>query len=203
MSYNAGRFRALIEAAFPGLAIRTVRFLAEGWDSTVWEVNGDLVFRFPKRAEVAMWLRTESRLLPVLAPTLPVPIPRFDYVASASDAFPFPFVGYRKLPGVSLTDALADHVRPERLAPQIGVFLTALHRFPVASAIACGAEVHTPETWRDRHAVLRAEIHPIFSRMTPAEQMQAETLFTTYLDDPAHLRFTPVLLHQDLGSDHA
>jgi aminoglycoside phosphotransferase (APT) family kinase protein len=45
-------------------------------------------------------------------------------------------------------------------------------------------------------------MRPLFSRLTAAEQVQAETLFATYLDNPAHLRFTPVLLHQDLASDH-
>ncbi len=74
-------YRAAIAAAFPALPIRTMRFLAAGWDSTVWEVNGDLVFRFPKRAEVAEWLLREIALLPALAPVLPVPVPRFDYVA--------------------------------------------------------------------------------------------------------------------------
>ncbi len=202
MHADAAHIRALIADAFPDLTVRACRFLAAGWDSTVWEVNGDLVFRFPKRAEVARWLRTEIALLPDLAPTLPAPIPQFDYVAEPSVAFPYPFVGYRKLPGVSLADAPPGIVLPARLAAQISAFLAALHRFPVSQAAAYGVTIHTPETWRDRIAALRADIRPLFPRMTPAMRRYTETLFAGYLDDPAHFRFTPVLLHQDLGGEH-
>lgn len=199
---DAGRIRAMIAAAFPDLPVHTCRFLAAGWDSAVWEVNGDLVFRFPKRAEVAEWLRTEIALLPHLAPTLPVPIPQFDYIAEPSPAFPYPFVGYRTLPGVPLAAAPPGIVRPTWLAAQVGAFLAALHRFSVARAAACGVTMHTPEQWRDRIAALRTDIRPLFPRMNPAMRRHTETLFAGYLDDPAHLRITPVLLHQDLGGDH-
>ncbi len=202
MSNDAAQFQALIAGAFPALAIRTFRFLAEGWDSAVWEVNGELVFRFPKRAEVAAWLRTEVALLPELAPALPVLIPQFDYIAEASADFPYPFVGYRKLPGVPLADAPPGLVDAKRLAAQIGAFLTALHRFPVARAIACGVEVQTPQTWRYRYADFLAEMRALYPRLTPAERERTESLFVAYLDNPAHRGFTPVLLHQDLGGEH-
>jgi aminoglycoside phosphotransferase (APT) family kinase protein len=202
MNAEAGRFRALIEAAFPDLAIRTCRFLAEGWDSTVWEVNDAFVFRFPKRAEVAVWLRTEIALLPALAPVLPVPVPHFTYCAGPSAAFPYPFVGYRKLPGVSLAEAPPALIHSERLAAQIGAVLSALHRFPVARAIACGVERQTPEMWRDQYAAFLTDIRTLFPRMTPAERERTEALFGAYLDEPVHLRFEPTLLHQDLGGEH-
>jgi aminoglycoside phosphotransferase (APT) family kinase protein len=147
MTEDATRYRAAIAAAFPALAIQSVRFLAEGWDSAAWEVNGDLVFRFPKRADVATWLRYEIALLPLLGPTLPVSAPHFAYIAEPSATFPYPFVGYRKLPGVPLTDAPATLIQSERLAAQIGAFLTALHRFPVAHAVAYGVPNASPAAW--------------------------------------------------------
>jgi aminoglycoside 2''-phosphotransferase len=198
----ADRFRALIGAAFPALRIRTLRFLAEGWDSTVWEVNGDLVFRFPKRVEVADWLRTEISLLPALAPTLPVPVPQFAYIAPPSDRSPFPFVGYRKLHGVSLSAAPPALIDAERLAAQIGRFLTALHIFPVAQARALGVEEHTAASWQQRYAAFRADIRLLYPRMDRAVQERTEELFAAYLDDPAHRAFAPALIHQDLGGDH-
>ena len=65
--------RVVLRAAFPGLAIESLGYLAEGWDSTVFEVNGTHVFRFPKRAGVDATLRKEIRLLPALVPVLPTP----------------------------------------------------------------------------------------------------------------------------------
>jgi aminoglycoside 2''-phosphotransferase len=202
MSDDAARYRAAIAATFPDLAMQSIRFLAEGWDSVVWEANGDLIFRFPKRAEVATWLRYEIALLPLLGPTLPVPVPRFIYVAEPSAAFPYPFVGYRKLAGVPLADAPATIVHPARLAAQIGGFLTALHRFPVTQAVACGVPDFSPAAWRTQYATMLAELRALFARMTRAERERTERLFVAYLDNPLHIEFSPVLLHRDLGGDH-
>ncbi|MDQ2784310.1 MAG: phosphotransferase, partial [Chloroflexota bacterium] len=196
------RYRAAITAAFPNLPIRTCRFFAEGWDSVVWEVNNDLVFRFPKRAEVATRLRIEIALLPVLGPTLPAPVPRFMYVADGSNAFPYPFVGYPKLPGVPLVETPAAGIAPERLAAQIGQFLTDLHRFPTDCAATYGVPDTKPETWRAQYDVLRADLRALFPQMTPSERARTEALFAAYLDDSAHCQCTPVLLHRDLGGDH-
>lgn len=202
MADDEGRYRAAIAAAFPDLPLRRCRFLAEGWDSAVWEVNGDLVFRFPKRAEVGIRLRTEIALLPALAPTLPAAVPRFIYVADRSDIFPHPFVGYRKLPDIPLSAAPAARIAPERLAAHIGRFLTALHGFPTERAVACGVAAVSPEAWRAQYIGMLADLRPLFPRMTPPEQARAEALFAAYLDHPEHFRFAPVLLHRDLGGDH-
>ncbi|MGI8687497.1 MAG: phosphotransferase family protein [Thermomicrobiales bacterium] len=202
MNSDASRYRAAIATAFPDLPIRRFRFLAEGWDSAVWEVNDDLVFRFPKRAEVAARLRIEIALLPVLGPALPMLVPRFAYIADGLDAFSYPFVGYPKLPGVSLVAMPAAAIAPERLAAHIGRFLTALHRFPITRAVACGVPDASPQSWRAQYAAMHAELRALFPRMTPPERARTESLFAAYLDDPAHFQFAPVLLHRDLGGDH-
>jgi aminoglycoside phosphotransferase (APT) family kinase protein len=182
--------------------MQSIRFLAAGWDSAAWEVNGGLIFRFPKRAEVATWLRYEIALLPLLSPMLPVPLPHFTYVAEPSTAFPYPFVGYRKLPGVPLTDAPIARIEPERLVSQIGAFLTALHRFPVTHAVACGVPNASPEAWRAQYATMLTELRTLFPRMTPAERDRTERLFAAFLENPLNAQCAPVLLHRDLGGDH-
>jgi aminoglycoside 2''-phosphotransferase len=202
MTGDAAPYRTAIASAFPDLRIEALRFLAEGWDSTVWEVNGDLVFRFPKRAEVGAWLRIEIDLLPKLSPTLPVPVPHFSYIADAPVAFSYPFVGYQKLPGLALGDAPSHAVPAERLAAQIGAFLTALHDFPIAQAIACGVPEASAAQWRAQQAAMLADLRSLFPRMTREEQTRTESLFGGYLDNPAYGRFTPVLLHRDLGGEH-
>ncbi|MGI8857821.1 MAG: phosphotransferase family protein [Thermomicrobiales bacterium] len=199
---QADNYRASIAAAFPALAVRTIHFLAEGWDSVVWTVNGDLVFRFPKRASVVTGLQRESALLPLLGPTLPVPAPHFTYIAEPSVTFPYPFVGYRTLPGVPLSDAPATIIKPDRLAAQIGAFLIALHRFPLAQAIECDIPATTPDVWYAEYAAMLAEIRTLYPRMTPAERERTERLFADYLDAPETAQFNPVLLHRDLGGDH-
>jgi hypothetical protein len=84
--------------------ITTLEYLSEGWESVACLVNGHLVFRFPKRDVAEHYLRTEIRLLSELAAHLPLPIPRFDYVADPpGQHVPFAFVGYELLLG-SLAD---------------------------------------------------------------------------------------------------
>src|SRR4051812_39605883 len=66
----AAQYRETIALAFPSLAVENVRRLGEGWDSSVWEVDGSLVFRFPKRDDVVPWLEREIKLLPELQSAL-------------------------------------------------------------------------------------------------------------------------------------
>ena len=141
--------RRALAIAFPALRVERCALLGEGWDSQAWEVNGALVFRFPKRPIVADWLRREIALLPALAPALPAPIPGFTHVAARGSPFApaLPFVGYPMLRGVFL------HEVPERLAPgaplvgHLAAFLGALHAFPVARAVACGLPADSWASW--------------------------------------------------------
>ncbi|MFL5736446.1 MAG: phosphotransferase, partial [Actinomycetota bacterium] len=77
-----------------GLSVETVTEIQGGWDNAVFEVNGEWIVRVPRREEVRPWLRKEMRLLPEIAPLLPLPIPSFE-IAEDGDQ---PFVAYRKLP---------------------------------------------------------------------------------------------------------
>src|SRR4051812_35154669 len=141
--------RRAIEAVFPEVRVERAEFLGEGWDSSAWEINGALVFRFPKRAEVAEWLLKEAALLPALAAALPVAVPRFAYVSQkGAPADPaLPFVGYPTLRGVFL-DQMSDLLTPgSPLIPQLGKFLAALHAFPVQDAIDCDVPPGDWDAW--------------------------------------------------------
>ncbi|HEY7782330.1 MAG TPA: phosphotransferase, partial [Ktedonobacterales bacterium] len=73
-------------------------------------MNGDLVFRFPRGPAIAAQLAVESRLLPELAPSLPLAVPRFEYLPR-DDTTGLPiFAGYRAIPGEPLTPALLAQV---------------------------------------------------------------------------------------------
>jgi len=200
MADDAARYRAAV-AALPDVPIRTFRFLAEGWDNAAWVVNGDVVFLFPKRAEIAASQVMQRGLLRALAPTLPVAVPRIEYIVHVPE-LPYPCIGYRKLPGVQLAEAPANLVAAEGLAAQIGAFLTALHRFPLEAATLLRVPDTTPEGWRAQYAAMLAALRPLFPRMTPTERERTKSCFAAFLDDPAHFRFAPVLLHRDLGGEH-
>src|SRR5262245_17365683 len=128
------RYRSIIKACFPKLEVRSIAPASEGWDSVAIEVNGEYIFRFPKRPDVEPQYEKEARLLAELAGQVPAPIPRFAFVWPGGAAYPMRFLGHRKLAGVPLNDRDFTPTQLDQIAEQLGAFLTALHHFPVARA---------------------------------------------------------------------
>ena len=79
----------LIHDQFPHL--ERVEPLGEGWDYSAYRVDGNLVFRFPRRAVVLPGMAREIATLPRLS--LPVQIPTPLYVGEPSADFPWGFFG--------------------------------------------------------------------------------------------------------------
>ena len=195
--------RGTLEQCLPDLCIRTVRPITTGWDSYVLEVNGELIFRFPRRAEVEARLEMEMRLLPELAPTLPLPAPRFEFVGRRRDGCPRPFAGYRKIAGVALT---ADRLQPgqaERAARQLGCFLAALQRFPPEKAARLGVPGGSPAQWRREYQALYERMRgQVFPLLAPQVRTNIAACWEGHLGRDEHFCFQPVLLHRDLTSEH-
>ena len=101
----------------------------QGWDFKILILEDAWVLRTPRNAEAAEQLAKEVRLLPSLAPGLPVEIPQFEHVSRNPD-----FVVYRLIRGEPLTGEDSDGVR---------AVLDALHSFEVGAI-----DVPRPE-WRD------------------------------------------------------
>ncbi len=123
--------RQILAAQFPDLRPERIDRIHEGAVHYTYDVDGRLIFRFPRDERAAADLLREVRVLPVLRPTLPLPVPRFEYVGRAGPDYPYPFAGHRKLLGVS-----GEHRRPRpaywpNVARQLGTFLSSLHRFPI------------------------------------------------------------------------
>lgn len=119
--------RRLIGSQFPQLAGAAIEPLGEGWDSTVWLVDGRWSFRFPRREVVVPGLEREIAVLPLLAPLLPAPIPVPELVGRPADGYPFPFAGARYLPGGEPFQARPGDAERIALAAPIARFLRALH----------------------------------------------------------------------------
>jgi aminoglycoside phosphotransferase (APT) family kinase protein len=119
--------RRLIREQFPQLAAESLRLLGEGWDNTVWLVDGEWVFRFPRREMVIRGLQMEIACLPRLAPLLPLAIPVPTLVGEASELFRWPFYGAPLLPGRELAEARLDDDARSALGRPLGEFLRALH----------------------------------------------------------------------------
>jgi aminoglycoside phosphotransferase (APT) family kinase protein len=197
--------RALLADRYPDLPVRDVRFLAEGWDSQAFEIDGTWVFRFPKRADIQNDLRVEASLLPHLATHLArvgVRIPVFDFVGQPSDLFPYLFAGYRKLIGVQGTELPVDEVPVDRLCTQLGAALAAVHAFPVERARALGVPEELVSrrlgVMRDRALARLSDAAPALDAAVVASARAALTPALT----PPEFAGQPVLVHNDLHEEH-
>ncbi len=119
--------RRLIESQFPRFAGASIEPLGEGWDSTVWLVDGSWSFRFPRRQVVVPGLEREVAVLPLLAPLLPAPIPVPELIGRPAEGYPFPFAGARFLPGGEPFQTRPGDDQRIALAAPIAGFLRALH----------------------------------------------------------------------------
>jgi aminoglycoside phosphotransferase (APT) family kinase protein len=122
----------LIEQQFPVLAPARLELLGAGWDNTAYLVNERFVFRFPHRQIAVPLIERETRILPLLAPHLPLPIPVPAFVGAPASGYPYPFAGYPHLAGTTACRlAWSEEERAQNAAP-LGRFLAALHRIPVS-----------------------------------------------------------------------
>lgn len=200
---DEARCRLAIAESFPQLDLRSVRYFASGWDYELWEVNGELLFRFPQREQCAGPLEREARLLAAIAGALPLPVPRPELVSEGGASFPLPFFAYRKLAGEPLEDARLDAPSMEAIGRQLGGFLSALHRFPADRARELGMQSYDAEGWRQEYRDFRArcdrEFRPL---LAPDEQRAVDAFWGRYLDDERYFRWVPALVHRDLGLEH-
>jgi aminoglycoside phosphotransferase (APT) family kinase protein len=182
--------RELVEELFPQLRPQAVVTIEEGWDSLVLDVDDQWIVRVPRREPVRECLAFELRLLPELAPALPVAVPRFEHVAEDLRA-----VAYRKLPGEPVD------VGRTPVAASLGRFLSALHAFPVEQARGLGVP-SDDLGWRERYESFARGLLGRVGPMLGDDRARAEAMLADFLDDPANFVFEPRLLHADLGPAH-
>src|SRR5438034_383014 len=121
----------LIQLQFPALAPVQLEFLGVGLDNVALRVNRRLVFRFPRHEFAAGLIEREVRVLPLLAPRLPLPIPAPAFVGTPDESYPYPFSGCPLLPGTTACQIAWSDEERERNAVLLGEFLSALHGIPV------------------------------------------------------------------------
>jgi aminoglycoside phosphotransferase (APT) family kinase protein len=196
--------RRLVESQFPDLAGQSALPFGGGFDNTAFLVGGATVFRFPRRAVAVPWLEREVRVLPRLAPSVPSPVPVPDRIGRPDPAFPWPFAGYRLLPGRVASDlALGDDARAT-LAEPLGRFLRALHAFPVEEARALGAGEdelrRTDVRWRAEKAEREIADAAAKGIVPDRVRRRISTVLAEMTRDAA--RPPAVLVHGDLYARH-
>jgi aminoglycoside phosphotransferase (APT) family kinase protein len=199
----------LIREQFPALAASRLALLATGWDNTVFAVDDQWLFRFPRREIAVPGVRREIALLPRLAPSLPLPIPVPRFVGRPTRRYAWPFFGSAMLPGTELADSgLPD---PERVAAAaaLGRFLRALHDPRQAARPEC-ADLPVDPMRRGNARVRAPRAREVLGRLAAAGTFPADDDVRALLDraerepagDVRPSRADLVVCHGDLHVRH-
>jgi aminoglycoside phosphotransferase (APT) family kinase protein/8-oxo-dGTP pyrophosphatase MutT (NUDIX family) len=160
---------------------------AQGWDSIATIIEGTWIDRQPRFRDVAGPLRAETRLLPAIAPLLPLAVP----LPEVMDEHPLR-VRHVLLPGepASEVELTADDGR------RMGEFLRTLHDIP--REVYAGAGVDDDLKAR---AELMATLDKLLHRVLPLLPEEHQEAGRALLGQVAAR--TPVtLVHGDLGPEH-
>jgi aminoglycoside phosphotransferase (APT) family kinase protein len=145
---TADQAAELIVRQFPGLEPVHIEMIGVGWDNVAFRVNERWVFRFPRRKLGTDLIVNESRILPLLAPALPLPIPAPRFFGRAEGDYPYDFAGYALIPGETACCRQWTDTERVETAADLARFLAALHSIPIP----------TGATWAPGDLLRRADL---------------------------------------------
>lgn len=182
--------------------IQSIVPLGEGDTCLCYLVNQTHVLRLAKHAEASAALQREIQLLSQLQNHLNVCIPQIQDTGTqveTGERFVFyPLVSGALLKAEKLS-ALKTACRAT-LIRQVAEFASQLHRFPVATARACGVKELNPHEYLPN--LMQRARAALANRLDAAVWQYYEQLLALYLSTPALYFYTPALLHGDLSPDH-
>lgn len=128
--------KAKIESAFPALGQIAIEHAGTGFDTTVYKVNNQFVFRFPRQEKGKHALENEHRILRELQKnkfqaSYYIPEPMYYYPETDED---FPFAGFSYVPGHELArEKDTELLRHD--AEKLAGFLRDLHEVPAEAVL--------------------------------------------------------------------
>ncbi|MFJ3406650.1 aminoglycoside phosphotransferase family protein [Promicromonospora sp. NPDC090134] len=189
LDVTVGLARSLLREQHPDLAGRPLELVANGWDNVMFRLGDDLALRLPRRELGAQLIRNEHRVLPLLAPRLPVAVPDPVRVGTPSAAlgYPWPWGVVRWADGVAAATVPAAARTP--WAEHLARVFVALHQpapddAPVNEFRGIPI-IERSASFEDRLQLLPERVHE-----------RARTLWTEAVDAPAY-DGVPVWLHGD------
>ncbi|HWA90174.1 MAG TPA: aminoglycoside phosphotransferase family protein [Rhizomicrobium sp.] len=124
---DEGLVRRLIAGQFPQWTLLSLEMVrSSGTDNALFRLGSDMVVRLPRIDSAAKLIAKECRVLPMLAPHLPVAVPLPLGLGAPAEGYPYPWSVYRWLEGTNPKEG-------EAVAGLID-FVAALHRIDVKDA---------------------------------------------------------------------
>lgn len=137
LSVGLEPLRSVLVAHYPELANASFTLLTKGWDSIAVDVDGRLIFKFPREEDGVEALRREAAMLTVVRPRVTLPVPDLVFFDG-----PHPFAKHTKLKGDHLETAQYERLpqtAQQRLAEAIARFYAELHAIEPLLLTSAGA----------------------------------------------------------------
>ncbi len=194
----------LLQNFFPTIERKDVEFLYHG-TYNVFEVKKDFIFRFPDKSLFGIngfnLIKRELELLNLLSSQLSFQIPQFTFLSADPRT---PFVGYRRIPGQSLSRCFenASEEQKAHLTKQLGSFLSEIHSPQVFKVVTDKWPTEfSPITykmqWGKFYLEIQDKIFPLLSRL---QQKWITQIFTRFLKNSGNFNFIPRVVHCDFDS---
>jgi aminoglycoside phosphotransferase (APT) family kinase protein len=135
---DAGLVKRLVAAQFPQwseLSVTPVE--VDGWDNRTYRLGDELTVRLPTAEYYVAAVDKEDRWLPVLAPSLPVPIPAPVATGAPGEGYPFSWSVRGWLAGETASTARIDDLAG--FATSVAEFIVALQGIDATGGPLAGA----------------------------------------------------------------
>lgn len=123
--------KQLINEQCPDTNLISIEYLAKGFESTVFLVNKQYIFKFPRRTVSVGFLEQEIRILPILKQYVSVTIPVPLFIGHPSTLFSWPFAGFSFVSGHGADSFGLSRQERVELAEPVAHFLKQLHAIPL------------------------------------------------------------------------
>lgn len=182
--------------------VETATWLGEGDFCRCYLVNTAYVFRFAKHAQASEAMQVEACVLPFLADSLGVEVPKPLFTGRQDDTGQSLF-GYRLLEGQPLDSDSLESLPPASqtiLISQMADFARQLHAFPIKLMSDC--KLPTLDPFQHFASVMEQAQATIRPRLTDDAWHYHQDLMNTYTHHRTFFSYQPSLLHGDLSPDH-
>lgn len=193
-----------IHEAVPSLEVHIAHLhTRDGQFNDIMIVNDELIFRFPRTTHEAKILIHEVTVLGKIQNATTLPVPNPIYVQTGREVANENFMGYRMIPGEPLLrtvmHTIQDDAALDRMAAQLVKFMQELHSI---SSEKIGLPLPLSDTrdeWQTMYQQFRDKLFPF---IRPDVREEVAHNFETFLDNPRHFSYTPVLRHGDFGGSN-
>lgn len=194
---NIEAVKQIIQSTFKDINVSNIRLIGKGNDSYAYEVNNNIIFKFPRHEKANRNIKKEIEILEFLENKLSYNVPKVLYVGNSNLNSKYTFAGFSKIEGVSLTKEIFDSLseeQKEELVKYLSGFLKQLHSLNYNSY-----QEDIIENYMNDYNKIQELIYDKIDVKTKAK---IDNLYKNILNNKDFLETTKSLVHNDFSCNN-